>query len=124
MSRFFALFLMAALTILFSGCMKTEYSYTAPPTEAERQCTYHCGAGKASCERICRLKNESCVARTHDKAVSEFNAYKRAQQRAGKRVTKTLYDFESSQFCFKSCDCIKPYNTCYSACGGKVAEKF
>lgn len=123
MSRLLSLFSVVFLTLFIVGCAKTQYNYIPPAGNAEKQCTYHCGAGKNACERICRFKNESCLAKTGKQALAEYNAYKNEQIRHGKRVTKSLYDFESSQYCFKSCDCVNPYNTCYSACGGRVVER-
>lgn len=101
---------------LLSACVKPKYTYMPPH---DRTCIARCVQGKSYCESLCYLKNPRCLAQ----AERDLAAYQTEQRVQGLAIKKTLKDFQTDKSCQSSCQCVKAYNTCYSACGGQVLEQ-
>jgi hypothetical protein len=76
---------------LLFGCVKTQYHYIPPAATADKGCISRCIQGKNYCQNLCQLKYESCI---HRSAIPSM--------------------------CKRTCNCVISFNTCYTACGGKV----
>lgn len=126
MRKLFFLFVVMFLASFLSGCgpiYKRQYDYVAPKSSVGKMCTAQCQRAKSACEQSCELRNQSCVNQARQEAIYAFESYKQQMSRAGKPIEKTLGDFDYSSTCHTTCDCLHPYQACYSACGGKVIEK-
>ncbi|HVE44290.1 MAG TPA: hypothetical protein VNC84_04045 [Gammaproteobacteria bacterium] len=109
------------LVIFLVGCAsQTKFSYTPPASSADRACIDRCRYAKTGCERICRMKDSRCFDRADRAAYPQYTAYVQQRKHMGLPIKKKLADFADYRYCKASCHCIESYNTCYSACGGRV----
>lgn len=121
MSRIIHLVFVLISICLLSACMpRQDYTYIPPETDAGKNCAASCKIASTKCVEICALKNSICRSEMRRTAESNYNAYKMRRQATNSKVGKSLDDFMRTAGCVHSCNCIPAFNTCYSACGGKV----
>jgi hypothetical protein len=120
---FVVLFVTMALVVGCGPIYKRQYDYVAPKSSVGKMCTAQCQMAKSACEQSCELRNQTCVNQARQEAIYSFESYKQQMSREGKPIVKSLGDFDYSNTCRTTCDCLHPYQACYSACGGKVIEK-
>lgn len=123
------MFRQLSFIVLLIGCLflaacgssqKVSYRYVPPLSVMDKNCAAQCSKGRRYCQQICQLKHPPCFAEAQQKAVNQYERYKQEQMRKGERVTKSLRDFAQSDACYRDCNCVPSFNTCYTACGGRV----
>lgn len=121
MSRTIHLIFVLISICLLSACLpRQNYTYIPPEAAASKNCAASCKIASNKCMEICALKNSTCRREMQQNATRNFNQYKMTRQAASLPVRKSVDDFMRTAGCAHSCNCIPAYNTCYSACGGKV----
>lgn len=106
---------------LLSGCMpRQDFSYIPPEGKPALKCISQCKIASNSCMQICALKNRTCRSEMQTNATRRYMIYKAQRHQQGLPVKKSYEDFERTTSCEHSCNCIPAYNTCYSACGGRI----
>lgn len=118
----------AVVAVVLQGCVtddasQIDYTYTAPPTAAGKQCATQCQTVQRYCREACEARVDACELRSRRQARQEYERYV-AQQKARKaKVERTPESFESYGSCSDSqCldDCGNDFRVCYVNCGGKV----
>jgi len=123
---------MRSLTLLFLAALAAcsaaseTVSYTLPPTPGGRMCTHQCVEAEDYCTETCDLKQRQCVMEVQTRAMSDYDAYTRAQFFTHEPIELRPSDFERQAPCTedrKECtaSCDKHYQICYGDCGGQVA---
>lgn len=121
MLRFIGMVCLLSALVLLSGCLpRQDYTYYPPEGKPSLKCVSQCKVASNSCMQFCALKNSTCRSEMQSKAASRYTAYKMQRHAQGLPVKKSYENFERTTSCAHSCNCIPAYNTCYSACGGRV----
>lgn len=119
------IFICTIILALLGGCgpvFQTNYSYVPPRSPMSKMCINQCVQNQSICEQMCQMKNQSCRIQAHQDALYQYESYKHEQERLGLPINKSVSSFEYSGQCEQQCGCTASFNTCYSACGGKVLE--
>lgn len=115
------LIFMVVFAFLITGCMPRQtFQYSPPEGKQALACVASCKVANNSCMTICSLKNSTCRREKQTNATLRYTEYRSQRQAQGLPVKKSLDDFIRTTGCEHSCNCVPAYNTCYSACGGKV----
>ncbi|MBV8060947.1 MAG: hypothetical protein JO126_09315 [Alphaproteobacteria bacterium] len=121
--------LLVLLTLLvFGACgqdIATGKVVKQPQTPGGRLCSLQCGEAQDYCHQTCDLHYRTCMNNVQAAAVSEYDAYTRAQFAAHEAITLHPRDFEHPDTCDttrKSCmdDCDQHQQTCFQGCGGQI----
>lgn len=121
MTRAISFILLVISIVLMSGCVpRHDYTYIPPESKPALKCTSSCKVASNSCMQICALKNRTCRSEMQSNASRRYMTYKMTRREQGLPVNKSYADIERTTSCEHSCNCIPAYNTCYSACGGRV----
>ncbi len=115
--------LVSLVTLSIAGCgpvYKTTFNYQPPASDMGRMCAAQCLQARTTCESMCTMQNQNCVAQAKQDALNEFEAYKAKQHAKGKPIKKTPADFENTLSCDQACGCGNTFNMCYQTCGGTV----
>ena len=118
----FFVIILSALLRASGPVFKTQYTYQPPSSSMGKVCMTQCVQNQSMCEQMCQLRNQTCRLQAHQDALYQYETYKQEQERKGLTVTRNVSDFEYSHICSEQCGCTSTFNTCYSACGGKVTE--
>ena len=100
-------------------------TYTLPKTPGGRLCATQCAEARDYCRESCALDVRACYNDMQSKAQQDYDLYTRAHFADRKSIKLLPSDFEHPEACVaekKTCigTCIKPYNACYTSCGGVV----
>lgn len=128
MRRVFFIMLLILAGIALAACSSMnnrKYSYVPPPdVPGAKHCTAQCWQGKNSCQQICAMKNSTCRAEAHENATLRYEQYKKQRLVQGQPLKKSFQNFQRTASCKHACHCVPAFNTCYTACGGQVTERF
>lgn len=120
MLNYVMLFLIA---IVISGCgpiYSTKYEYIPPHSTGGRMCANDCLEAKSHCQQMAQMREDACRDRAHRAALLEFKAYQEQKKNLGKKVRKTVADFDRGNECSRSTDCDENYKMCFQTCGGTI----
>jgi hypothetical protein len=103
----------------------TQSTYTPPVSSGGLMCITQCGKSHSYCGWSCDLDYRSCVIDVQGAAQREYDVYATYRLAHQAPVDLLPEDFEHPEKCMadkKSCQaaCDRPYDTCYSSCGGTV----
>ena len=129
MKNFLALFFCCGLVLTISACgpvYKTEYSFTAPSTQAGKTCANQCLDARQSCYNLCNNNEQECRDKAALDAKLAYLEYANTRLLSNKEIDRNLSSFENYSHCAaKSCEaqCADSHRICHVNCGGGVLEK-
>jgi hypothetical protein len=124
--------LLYGLLLFLAACGDAQnYSpatYTPPPGKGGLMCVEQCGKSRGYCGWSCDLDYRACVNDVQGAAQREYDVYANYRHAHHAPVDLLPSDFEHPEKCEadkKRCEaaCDRPYNACYSACGGTVTPR-
>lgn len=124
MKKYQILFLFVVMTLL-SSCAsvvyQTKYAYKPPQTKIGMMCVSRCVQTKQNCEKTCKIRDEMCRLREHQKAFYRYQTYSNRMKAQGRSVDRGINSFDNSYLtCNQTCACSIHFNQCYQHCGGTV----
>ena len=126
MNKWIAAISTLLMTVLLSACgpiYQTTYSYQPPVASSGKMCATQCFQTKNMCQQSCQFQDQTCRAEEHKNAFYRFQAYSHQQESQGKKVKRSINDFDNSySVCHHSCNCTNDFNLCYKSCGGTVRQ--
>jgi hypothetical protein len=101
-------------------------SYILPASPGGRMCVDQCKKARDYCSESCSLDYRACYNDMQSTAQNEYDHYVRDRFINNTPTELLPSDFEHPEKCNsekKHClaDCGKPYNACYTTCGGSVS---
>ncbi len=120
-----------SLLVLFDGLgllactpvYKTVYELDPPSSAAGLQCVSQCQQLKSACRQSGRTAYELCRAEARAEAERRFADYRVARIEQGKKVKKSIRDFDRSYRCTRGANdkiCESDFRGCFTSCGGTV----
>lgn len=126
MKRLLSIGYLVAAALLLTACgpiYRTDYTYVPPKSSKGPMCIAQCEQSRNTCNQMCEMQKQTCRAQGRQTALLEYQIYKNDQERSGRKVKKTIDDFDHSYYdCDHACGCQENFNICYTACGGQIQE--
>jgi len=122
-------YLWCGLFLMLTACTTApayqSIKYTLPPTPGGRLCVNQCDQARDYCKQSCDLDYRACYNNVQMAAQRDYDRYTNQHFADPKAIKMLPSQFEHPEACNaekKPCiaSCIKPYDACYSSCGGTV----
>lgn len=106
-------FILGIVLVAIIGCgpmYETQFFYTPPDSPQGQVCASQCEMNKINCEQLEDMRKENC----------EYRARQEYEDCLRYRYDDYCYE-ESCSADYTRCE--RMYNSCYTACGGKVTSQ-
>ncbi|MDR3448633.1 MAG: hypothetical protein P4M15_02585 [Alphaproteobacteria bacterium] len=103
-------------------------TYALPTAPGGRLCVAQCRDAQQYCAQSCTLDYRACYNDMQRQAIKAYDRYTSDRFARGLNVVLTPSDFEHPEACDRDkraclADCERPYNACYTSCGGTVSTQ-